>query len=223
MKIKIIFLFTVILIIVIFKLTYVHKLNYVSLGDELSIGKTNLNTYTKSFSYLLKEELLKEKKLKSYNDFYTKEGLLIKETIKEITNNLDHENINQIIKQANILTLSYGMTELKETMKKEELSYLEKNNKIIEIYNDYSTLINKIRKLNDCEIFIIGLYYIDERKYLVDELETLLKTLENKNTIYIEIKKEFEFNINYLPTNNYPTEEGYNFISNKIIETLKDY
>lgn len=238
-KTLVIFFIGLILSIIIFKITYKEKINYLALGDEITLGYTPFDTYNKSYSDYFSSYLKNKNKLGFYiTDFskydYTIEKLLDDmEEVKEIKINKKIININQAISSADIITLSFGQRELYILLNK---NYNEKLKNIDEIYkyvdsyfDNYVSLLNKIRKINSNKIFIIGLYNpltntnqntINKLNEIFDYINKKFSTLEeNKNIYYINISNEMDNKNYYVPNykNPYPSLEGYNYISNELI------
>lgn len=238
-KTLVIFFIGLILSFIIFKLTYKEKIDYLALGDELVLGYTPFDSYNKSYSDYFSEYLNNKKKLGFYITDFSKYGYNIKELLediddaKEISINNKKININQAIASSDIITLSFGQKELYILLSK---NYNGKLRNIDEIYeyidkyfNDYVYLLNKIRKINSNKIYIIGLYnpLINTNQETIDRLNKIFtyinnkfKSLEeNKNIHYIDISKEMDNKYYYIPNykNPYPSLEGYNYISNKLI------
>lgn len=227
---------------VIFKITFNSKLDYLALGDDLSLGKTPFGSYGKSFSDFFANYLKNKKKLKTYNnkflikDYRTTDLIQDIKENKTITLNNKTLNINQAIVNADIITLSIGINDLFYKLNYNNI----KNNQINTIYsyvsemiNDITISLNSIRKLNDCDIYIIGYY-----NPLIINDATKQKTIDNifeyinnefynletiKKVYYIQIKDGFDEKSYYLPNKkiNFPSLEGYNYISNRLIEVYE--
>lgn len=238
-KTLVIFFIGLVLSFIIFKITYKEKINYLALGDELVLGYTPFDTYNKSYSDYFSEYLKNKKKLGFYiNDFskkdYTIEELLEDmEDIREIKIDNKKLNINQVISSADIITLSFGQKEIYLLFNNNYNNKLKNTNEIYDYiddyFNKYVTLLNKIRKINSNKICIIGLYNplintnqdtITKLNEIFDYINNKFSSLEeNKDIFYINISKEMDNKNYYVPNsrNPYPSLEGYNYISNKLI------
>ncbi len=238
-KTLVIFFIGLILSFIIFKLVYKEKIDYLALGDELVLGYTPFDTYNKSYSDYFSDYLKSKKKLGFYINDFSKYNYTIKklindmDNIKEIKINNKKININQAISSSDIITLSFGQKELYVLLSKNYNNKLKNINEIYkyidEYFNDYILLLNKIRKINSNEIYIIGLYdpLINVNQETIIKLNEIFNYInnkfklleENKNIYYIEISKEFDNKNYYIPNikNPYPSLEGYNYISNKLI------
>ena len=238
-KTLVIFFVGLIFSFIIFKITYKEKVNYLALGDELVLGHTPFDSYNKSYSDYFSEYLKNKKRLGFYITDFSKSDYNIDKLLKDMDEakeiNIKNEklNINQVIAASDIITLSFGQKELYILLSE---NYDVKIKNIDEIYkyidkyfNNYVSLLNKIRKINSEKIYIIGLYNpltnanqdsIIRLNEIFDYVNKKFKSLEvNKNIYYIDISKEMDNKNYYIPNykNPYPSLEGYNYISNKLI------
>lgn len=238
-KTLVIFFASLLLSFIIFKITYKDKIDYLSLGDELTLGYTPFDTYNKSYTDYFSQYLKNKKKLGYYiNDFnkynYRIDNLLedMKE-LKEIKIDNKKININQAISSADIITLSFGQKDLYLMLSS---NYDGKLKNLDEIYNyidnhfnNYVNLLNQIRKINSDKIYIIGFYnpLINTNQDTINKLNKIFNYInkkyksleENKNIYYIEIFSGIDNKNFYIPNskNPYPSLEGYNYISNELI------
>ena len=103
---------------IIYNLTYEKKLNYLTIGDSISMGVNIYGVKQYGYSGYIREYLISEDKLKSFNDIFTDVDYRITDLLRmikynEIKNiNGKEVSINQLLKQADVITLSVGMNEL---------------------------------------------------------------------------------------------------------------
>ncbi len=238
-KALVIFLIGLVLSALIFFIVGNNNIDYVALGDNLSLGVTPFNKYNKSFTDYFSEYLDNKNNLKSFDTSFVNKDYYVTDYISDMKDAKERDtkraNINQIISSADIITISIGQKNINSLLK---VNY--KNNKLINLnkiykfvdeeFEDYKTLLSNIRKINDCKIFIIGFYNpltntnqkdIKELNKLFDYINEKYKMLEelNKNIYYVSISEDFNNKSYYLPNSKhtYPSLEGYNFIANKII------
>ncbi len=229
----IIFFLAVPLLIMIYFLTYEEKYTYLAIGDALAKGHTPFDTYSTSYVDYLYDYLKNTHHNITLNKDFVDEDLRIKDLTSLITNTKNEaNNLPQLIKEANIITISIGSEEL--------FSKLRSNNNINnnlnytfidDMFKDLKILIKEIKKLNKNPIYIIGYYSPinsneknkDDIKNLFDYIDKKFYDLEKDNVYYIDINEGFTRNSSFLPrTNNaFPSLEGYSFISNKIIEKIE--
>ena len=124
-------------------------------------------------------------------------------------------HIQNIINEADILTIAIGMDELSEDKITNEI--------IKKTENDYNELIKIIKKLNSNKIIIISLYTIKKEETLnIMKINSYLKdiTLKN-NAIFIDISN---IKNDYLFSNNsyYLKYLGHKNIYEQIKKELKD-
>lgn len=227
-KILIIFFLTLIPLYIIYKYNHKESYIYLSIGDELSIGHTPFNTYNLSYIDYLFDYL------KLHNNNVTlikeelKEDIRINDLIKEIEN-INENSLNSYIKKSNLITISIGSEEIFNKLKVNYDLYIN-NPKLFytyidTLYNDYKLLLNKITKITNSKIYIIGYYnpiLTDNLTLFFNYINSKFSTLETKNIKYIEIYNGFINNPSYLPnpSHTYPSLEGYKYISNEIIKEL---
>ena len=238
-KILVIFFIGILLSFIIFKITYKEKINYLALGDELVLGYSPYGTYNKSYADYFSNYLNNQNKLGTYYKNYSSYDKRIIDIINDMDEAKEIEignkkiNINQLIVSSDIITLSFGQKEIYDLLNS---NYNKKLKNIDNIYNyidnyfnDYVNLINKIRKISDSKIYIIGLYnpLINANQETIIKLNEIFNYInnkfesleENKNIYYINITSGIDNKNYYVPNvkNPYPSLEGYNYISNKLI------
>ena len=238
-KTLVIFFAAILLSFLIFKITYKEKINYLALGDELALGYSPYGTYNKSYSDYFSIYLKNKNKLGSFYKEYSSYDKRIIDLIndmedsKEVKINNKTYNINQIISKSDIITISFGQKEIYDLLNSnydKRLKNMDSIYKYIDDYfNDYYILINRIRKISDSKIYIVGLYnplintnqetikVLDEIFYYINKKFNSLE--ENKNIYYLDIVKGMDSKNYYIPNykNPYPSLEGYNYISNMLI------
>lgn len=240
MKLKKILIFFIVLFLcfIIFKCTFDNKLDYLALGDDLSKGKTPFGNYGKSFTDFFAQYLINKNKLKSYNNKFVEENYRTTDLIKDmklgksIVFNNKKININQAIVNAELITISIGLNDIFYKLNYNNIRNNQINtifSYIDEMFNDIYILLANIRKLNDCKIFVIGFYNHlngtnSNEKEIINKIfryinENFIKIEQIKKVYYVDIKEGFAKKSYYLPNNKmaYPSLEGYNYISTKII------
>ncbi len=225
-KLLVVFFFSLILIIFIYKKLRKEDYYYLPIGDALSIGIDYKNDKTLSFVDYLENYLKERKKKVIVNKTFIYEDLRIKDLL--------NDNINPLLKEANLITISIGSEELFSKLKSsnEIIKTKEIYNYIDKMFNNYNDLLYQIRKLNKKEIFIIGYYNPLEIKKENEEaikdiyeyIDSQFKLLESKYEVnYIEINEEFsKQKYLFLPNidNSFPTKEAYYYIFDKIKRKL---
>jgi len=233
----VIFLFSAIIIFITYNNLKKEEINYLALGDGLAKGITPFETSGKSYSdYLFTYLNNKTETNKNYKAF-TKEDYRITDLINDIENiridKKDNITITNVIKKADIITISIGSEELFYKLKQHEAT-VDKNNKLIiikyidEMFEDMHKLLSIIRNITNSHIIIIGYYNpLKDTNTTIDSIYNYLdlkfKELLDDKMYYINIYNKFKYNSNYLPNKHisYPTLEGYNYIANEIISIIE--
>lgn len=229
---KIISLIAILLIMIIGIHAKDNKISYVSLGDGLSLGINENNYVSKGYSDYIKEYLELNKKLKFYTKEFSKQDARIIDIINDINDNVT-KNINNkeitiqnVLKKANIITISLGFNELLYKYSNDNMSYTY--NYIDSYINDMEKLINLIKEYNNKTIFILGYYNPTDNKeldkYVIYANDKLINLCDKEKVNYMDLYSIFDNNkkmINYV-NNLYPNSEGYKLISNKIIKKISN-
>lgn len=235
-----IFITSVLVILCIYKITNYNKVNYTALGDGIAKGKTPFDkiglSYTDYFHQFLKNKYITNSDYKqfSYEDCRITDLINKIDSVLISKEDSKQNNITQAIKQADIITLSVGSDELfyklKQNKKNIENNKISKELKYIdEIFKDYELLISKIRNITKKPIILIGYYNplniknVNAVDKIYDYLDLKFNNLIDDNIYYISLYDDFQKNKRYLPNNNivFPSLEGYNYISNRIINVVK--
>ncbi len=235
---KILFLiFLCIIIYTIYYFNHTDKINYLSLGDYLSVGiDSNGNTnygYTNHLANYLKQN----NKLKSFTNAFASSGKRIDDLLYNLETNQTVEKDNKIlslkkcIREADLITLSIGSNDIlsKLTLSTTSIEVLSNQEVTIiadEILTDLEKLLKEIRKYSNKKIIFIGYYDpISNNNLIIERLYSYLitktkKMAEKYNINYLDIYNLFKENKNYLPnpTNIHPSTLGYEAITAKIIE-----
>lgn len=232
-----IFFLAFVLSFLLYEICFNDKIYYLSLGDNLAVGVTPFDTINKSYSDYFKMYLETKNNLKNYNNHFSEINYKTTDIINDIKLNKEKIinnktiSINESIAKANIITISIGYNDLfyKTKYFKTQFKY-EKNMKkyVDELFVNIDYMIELIRKINDCPIYLIG-YYNPHIKddgitdKMIEYTEVKYKSLNKKSVYYVDIKQGFKEKAYYLPSNfnPLPSLEGYNYISNKIIENYE--
>lgn len=212
---KIIFTFlTFVLVFLIYYFNIDKNTYYASIGDYLSYGINNFNNVNNSYSNNIKTYY--KDKLSNYINYSSVDDYRVMDLINDInynkiinSNNKDYKLQNILIK-ANYITLSIGMNDI---INKPNISY----DYIDELLLDIDNLFKLIRKYNKDRIDYLSFYNIINNKELIEYTNNKLKKICKKNNInYIDIS-----NLNNYIFNIYPTNDGYLYITNQILNFTK--
>ena len=214
-------IFTILVVLITFYIYFFNrseKIYYLSLGDYLSYGINNFNNVNNSYSNNIKEhykEILSNYVNYSYYDDYR-----VMDLINDINYNKSviYENkkykLQNLLVKANLITLSIGMNDLiyKSKLDVDLYNYTD------ELLNDIENLLILIRKYNKDEIYFLSFYNIIDNEKLIVYANEKLEGICNKNKIkYVDISLLNNYIINGI----YPSNDGYTYITNQILNFTK--
>ena len=191
---------------------------YVSLGDQLSYGINNFNTVNNSYSNNIKEyykkNLYKYVNYSSYDDYRVMDLINDINYNKNITYEGKEYNLQNLLIKANLITLSIGMNDLIYKSKYDTNNY-EYTDALL---NDIENLFILIRKYNKDEIYFLSFYNVINNQDLIEYANKRLEIICKKNKIkFVDISLLNKYIINGI----YPTNEGYTYITNRILNFTK--
>ena len=199
---------------IIYNVTIDDEVYYVSLGNSLSLEEENYTTYVKD--YLIKNDLLEE-----YNDNFIDNNYRITDLYSMIKNNtvVDNITMNQVLKKADIITLSIGMNELYYNMLVSNNSVYDNVNEMIK---DMEKLFYEIDRYSHDKVFVLGSYNItDNNQDVVNYYNYKLQKLVKKyDFIYLDLEKIVDKN-EFVDNNFNLKYDQYIEISKIIVEKIK--
>ena len=142
----------------IYNLTKDNKINYLTIGDSISSGQSSYGVKRYGYSFYVKDYLKDLNKLKSFNDSFTSSDYRITDLLRIIEyNEIKNINgieisLNQLIKKADVITLSIGMNELYYKLKMNNENIYNYMNELI---YDMEELLHHINKFNHKKVIII--------------------------------------------------------------------
>ena len=226
---KIVFpLLIILLVIIIYNLNSEKTIDYVVLGDSISLGINSYGNKTFSYSEYLKTYLNNNNLLHEYYAHYIKSKYKIEELNEDIKNNKTivfndkNYNLKRELREADLITIAIGMDTLVEILNNSQVIEKAINNMIKQM--DY--LLDNITSITKTKIVLIG-YYNPTRVYNKD-IERIFayfndnySTLSKKYAItYIDIYNIVKNNPSYLPNDKdyHLISKGYLKISEEIIK-----
>lgn len=214
-------IFTTLVILITFLIYFFNrseKIYYVSLGDHISYGINNFNTVNNSYSNNIKEyykkNLYKYVNYSSYDDYRVMDLMNDINYNKKITYEDKEYNLQNLLIKANLITLSIGMNDL-IYKSKYDINLYEYTDDLL---NDIENLLVLIRKYNKDEIYFLSFYNVIDNQALIEYANKRLEFICKKNKIkFVNIS----LLNNYIIKGIYPTNEGYTYITNSILEFTK--
>lgn len=220
-KIIIMTIISIILTAIIYFYTRSDELTLVAIGDSLSLGMTPYNIEGYSFNDYLREDLKSNHKLKKYIYEFASSNKTVKELIYEIKDNKSivinnkQIDIQQVINEADILTVAIGLDEIQSKK-------LTTSNKK-EFTRDVEELFSILKMLNQNKTIIIGIYDPNINNALtISKINALIRDCALKNNfIFIDIS-DIGLNLSYYldPKSYYLNYLGHKEIYTKIKKVL---
>lgn len=203
-----------------------NKQNYLVIGDSLSKGINEYGISSYGYSDFIKDYLEENKLLKNYDQTFTSIDYKTSDILNILKYNQtkNNQNLNRLIKETNIITISLGIQEI----------YYKLNNNNQNIYtyidnmiNDYDQILNYISRFPPKKVYVLGYYNTSKTNndifnYANYKLEELTK---NYNYDYIDLSRILDNNptyINQINSNYMPNIKGYQKISQIIVEKIKN-
>ena len=216
---KILFaLFIFVIVFLIYSFNINKKVYYLSLGDYLSYGINNNKIVNNTYSNNIREYY--KDNLENYVIYPVLDDYRVMDLYNDITSNKKIKfenkeyNIQNLLIKANLITISIGMNDL--------LYKIEYSNNIYdytdELLNDIEKLLVLIRKYNKDKIYVLGFYNIIDDLELINYANLKLNKICNQNkVVYVDISNLDK----YILKDRYPTNDGYTYISNQILNFTK--
>lgn len=215
----------------IYNLTIDNELFYLSIGDGIAKGITdegNVSEY--NYTDSIKNYLTSKNKLKGFNNSFVDKDYRITDLLRiikykeEIVVNNDHISINELLKKADIVTISLGMNEL-------YYKILVDNNNIYSyidgMLSDMELLLKEVDRYNHKKVIVLGYYNTtNNNKDIFNYVNYKLKNIVNKRGFeFVDVDKIINNNTNYFTnnTNFYLNNGGYQKISQIIVEKINKY
>ena len=200
----------------IYQKTNHKKENILILGDNLSLGRNSYGIYEYSYIDYYKDSI--EGKDVKLNKKYCQKDLTIKNLLEMIQT---HPEIKRDLKEANLLFLNVGYTDLLYKLSlEEEITPNQLSQILKEIEKEYQELQKEIFKYYKKKIITIGYYTSGQKDYYQNQgirgINRILQ--ENSKNIYIDTesilnKKEYFSN----PSSYYPNRLGYQRLAEEIM------
>lgn len=238
MKMKTILIGSIIVLFVflIYLTTLDKKVYYLSLGDGLSLGITPYGNQDYGYSDYVKDYLKDRKVLEKYVTEFSNKDYRTTDFIKDIETNikLDIDGKKQTIKnaliKADLITLSVGFNDLQYKMNISSINSNDLLSHVDGVMDDIEKLFEYIKEYCKEDVLVVG-YYVpviyknDDNikeyiKYANDKLLYLTKKYKMTFIDISEIGQNTDLFSN--PASPYISKEGYEIISEKVIEFINE-
>lgn len=227
MKKIILILFLFVSCYFIYYFTNDKKIVYVNIGDEIAMGLNSNGVISEGYGIKLKNYLVNKKKDVYYNDSFCDNDLRITDVIRMIKNyekisiNNDEFTINELLKKADLITISLGMNELYYKL------LLNKNNiysYIDSMVEDMKELLEVVSKYSNAKVIVLGYYNVTGNDYdIFSYVNYNINSIVNSmNYIYIDCDKILDIRDNSLIKrgNYYLNNYEYNKIFKIIVDKI---
>ena len=208
-----------------------NKINYVALGDALTLGENPYGEIGYSYSDYIKDYLKENKHLRKYTKEYAKSdntATLLRERIK------NNPKLKKVLRESDLVTMTIGRNDLYNRFDGRDIDVnkiLELKKDIEKIEPDIDNLIKEVRKYAKKDLIIIGYYNPIPFLFNISskDLDKLFAYIDSK---YISICREYKCkyistyelfkNNSYLPNPKsiYPNTKGYKAIADLIIKEM---
>ena len=231
MKKIIILILIVFLVFLIYKFNDKNLIDYMVLGDSISLGINSYGNKTYGYNDYLKSYLENNDLLHNYNDYFSKDGYTIEELTNDIQNNKNilyndkTYNIKKELREADLLTLSIGMDEIVKIITK-NIEFKDNKKDIDKVITKMDNLLKTITELSKSKVILIGYYNPTNNynqntdrmfSYINNEYQKLAKKY---NIEYVDIYEIIKKDNNFLPNkmDYHLTSKGYLNITREILK-----
>ncbi|MBR3660443.1 MAG: hypothetical protein IKN63_00875 [Bacilli bacterium] len=221
-----------VLVFIIYKFNDKNLIDYMVIGDSISLGINSYGNKTYGYNDYLKIYLENNDMLHKYNDYFCKSNYTVKELTNDITNNKNilyndkKYNIRKELREADLLTISIGMDEIVKILNEDNNNFNNIKNDLDNMIIDMNNLLKKITELSKSKIILIGYYNPSTNynkntdtifAYISDKYTSLAKKY---NIQYVDIYNLIKQDKSYIPNkmDYHITTRAYLKITNKIIE-----
>jgi len=207
---------------IVYSLTDNDKVDYLTIGDSLSLGVNIYGIKQYGYSDYVRDYLYNENMLDSFDDSFTNSNYRIVDLIKMIEYNEvkkingNNISINRLLKKADIITISVGMNELYYKLRMNDSNIYNYMN---ELLFDMKVLLKYIDKFNHKKVLVLSYYNIGDFQEEINYVNVKLKNIVvERGFEYVDLSKIFDNNPIYFDKNDsfIPNNQGYLKIS-KII------
>ena len=221
-----------ILVFIIYKFNDKNLIDYMVIGDSISLGINSYGNKTYGYNDYLKTYLENNDLLHKYNNYFSKSNYTIEELTSDIESNKNilyndkTYNIRKELREADLLTIGVGMDEIVKILNKDNNIFNNIQDDLDNLVNEMDNLLKKITELSKSKIILIGYYNPSNNynkntdtifAYIKDKYNSLAKKY---NIEYVDIYNLIKKDKSYLPNkmDYHLTSSGYLKITKEIIE-----
>ena len=227
---KMIFLYILIILstVIIFNKNNNNNITYLNIGDGYAKGLDSFGINRYGYGDYLRDKLQDHSELKEYINIFTDNNMNIENIENYITNSnycvskKQKKSFKGYLQEADLITLSIGLNDLKYEILSEELDSTKMNESLVKVATKFNNLIKEIKKYYKNTIYVIG-YPINnlDSYYLSMSIRQYNDFLENNpNIVYISPKSlDSKYFLN--PKSNYYNIDGHKLISESIYKTYE--
>ena len=212
------------------------------LGDSLALGLNPYGEKNYGYSSYLADYLLENNLLNKYVSEFAKNGNTPRNIIddinfnKRVITNNKSINIRNILRESDLVTISIGMNNIKELIKKpimlnNSLDKINLKNDIDILLKEISILVKEVKKYAKKDIYLIGFYnpypyfktYKIDVEKIINYTDTSLEKICLENNIkFIKISKVLADYLEFFPNSldMHPNISGYEKIFIEIKKKL---
>ena len=221
-----------ILVFIIYKFNDKNLIDYMVIGDSISLGINSYGNKTYGYNDYLKTYLENNDLLHKYNNYFSKRNYKIEKLTSDIESNKNilyndkTYNIRKELREADLLTIGVGMDEIVKILNKDNNIFNNIQDDLDNLVNEMDNLLKKITELSKSKIILIGYYNPSNNynkntdtifAYIKDKYNSLAKKY---NIEYVDIYNLIKKDKSYLPNkmDYHLTSSGYLKITKEIIE-----
>ena len=221
-----------ILVFIIYKFNDKNLIDYMVIGDSISLGINSYGNKTYGYNDYLKTYLENNDLLHKYNNYFSKSNYTIEELTSDIESNKNilyndkTYNIRKELREADLLTIGVGMDEIVKILNNDNNIFNNIQDDLDNLVNEMDNLLKKITELSKSKIILIGYYNPSNNynkntdtifAYIKDKYNSLAKKY---NIEYVDIYNLIKKDKSYLPNkmDYHLTSSGYLKITKEIIE-----
>ncbi|RLQ90628.1 SGNH/GDSL hydrolase family protein [Falsibacillus albus] len=211
------------------------RINYLALGDSLAAGMTPYDQIGSSYTDLIAMGLKQSGSLAGFSKTFAIPGY----TSGQLLGQLQDRNVQEAVKQADLITISSGANDLLQLIQKDpdhltvRYQQIPVDFALNQLRLNEEEILSRIHRLNShAKVFVMGYYFPfphiapDHKQGTAGELAILNKILEQSaernGAVFVPVSNEFGLDAKSLipnPSDVHPLETGYLKMANQFFRT----